>query len=96
MAEQPVGRGRLALAWLGIAASSLYLVNPGAGVFELLPDNLPGIGNLDEASATLLLVACARLVLRARKARLAAASGERIQPSASDPAVGRAEPPQRS
>ena len=30
----------------------LYLLNPGAGIFELLPDNLPLIGNLDEAAAT--------------------------------------------
>ena len=29
--------------------SAVYLLNPGFGVFELLPDNLPGVGNLDEA-----------------------------------------------
>jgi hypothetical protein len=34
----------------------LYLVNPTAGIIELLPDNLPLIGNLDEATATLLLL----------------------------------------
>ena len=28
-----------------------YLFNPTAGVLELLPDNLPIIGNLDEAGA---------------------------------------------
>ena len=33
----------------------LYLVNPTAGFFELLPDNLPLLGNLDEAGAVLLL-----------------------------------------
>lgn len=29
----------------------LYLINPTAGVFELIPDNLPFIGNLDEIGA---------------------------------------------
>jgi len=28
-----------------------YIINPGAGVFELLPDNLPIVGNLDEGAA---------------------------------------------
>lgn len=28
-----------------------YVLNPGLGVFELLPDNLPIIGNLDEGAA---------------------------------------------
>ena len=36
----------------------VYLVNPGAGVIEILPDNLPFIGNLDEAAATALLLGC--------------------------------------
>lgn len=40
--------------------SILYLLNPGAGVFELIPDNIPGLGNLDEATAVLLLVSCLR------------------------------------
>lgn len=40
--------------------STIYLLNPGAGVFEIIPDNIPGIGNLDEATALLLLIACFR------------------------------------
>ncbi len=44
---------------LGCAAT-FYLINPGAGIFELLPDNLPFIGNLDEVGATALLFACLR------------------------------------
>ena len=40
--------------------ASFYLVNPGAGIFELIPDNLPLVGNLDEAGATALLLACLR------------------------------------
>lgn len=36
--------------------SVAYLLNPTAGVFELIPDNLPVIGNLDEVGAVLLLL----------------------------------------
>jgi uncharacterized membrane protein YkvA (DUF1232 family) len=40
--------------------SALYLVNPGFGVFEFIPDNIPFLGNLDEGvAATLLLSALA-------------------------------------
>jgi hypothetical protein len=44
---------------IGVLAA-IYLLNPGAGVFELIPDNVPIIGNLDEAGATALLLACLR------------------------------------
>jgi len=44
---------------LGLLAA-LYIVNPGAGVFELIPDNLPLVGNLDEAAAVALLLMCLR------------------------------------
>lgn len=40
------------------AISGLYLINPGAGIFELLPDNLPILGNLDEAATTLVFLNC--------------------------------------
>ncbi|VAW86042.1 hypothetical protein MNBD_GAMMA18-563 [hydrothermal vent metagenome] len=40
--------------------SVLYLLNPTAGVLELIPDNIPGIGNLDEATAVFLLISCFR------------------------------------
>ncbi len=38
--------------------SVIYLFNPGSGIFELIPDNLPFIGNLDDAAALALLVMC--------------------------------------
>ena len=41
-----------ALAVFGL----IYVLNPTMGVFELLPDNLPIIGNLDEGLAYLLLM----------------------------------------
>ena len=36
--------------------SLLYLLNIGVGVIELIPDNIPIVGNLDEAAATILLI----------------------------------------
>ena len=42
---------------LGIL-SAMYLLNIGAGVIELIPDNIPIIGNLDEAAAAFLLLNC--------------------------------------
>jgi len=47
----------LAVLILGIL-SVIYILNPGAGIFELIPDNLPFIGNLDEAAAVALLLMC--------------------------------------
>lgn len=44
---------------LGII-SLLYLLNIGVGVIELIPDNLPLVGNLDEGGATVLLLLCLR------------------------------------
>ncbi len=38
----------------------LYLLNIGAGVIELIPDNIPLVGNLDEAGAVTLLLMCLR------------------------------------
>lgn len=46
----------LVIAAIGLL-SAVYLVNPTAGVFEFIPDNLPFVGNLDEATATTLLLA---------------------------------------
>lgn len=36
----------------------VYLANPTAGFFEIIPDNLPLVGNIDETSVTLLLLYC--------------------------------------
>ncbi|MBI1307015.1 MAG: DUF1232 domain-containing protein [Bacteroidetes bacterium] len=43
--------------WVGFLAvlSLIYLINPTAGIFELLPDNLPFVGNLDEGLAAFIL-----------------------------------------
>ena len=33
----------------------VYILNPTAGILELLPDNLPFLGNLDEGVAFMLI-----------------------------------------
>ena len=40
--------------------SLLYLANPTAGIFELIPDNFPIVGNLDEAAACAIILAAFR------------------------------------
>jgi uncharacterized membrane protein YkvA (DUF1232 family) len=46
------------LAIIIIIISILYLINPTAGVIELIPDNIPFIGNIDEAAITAILIKC--------------------------------------
>jgi len=50
---------KIAIYFLGLVAL-VYLLNPTAGFFELIPDNIPIIGNLDEAAAVTLLLMCLR------------------------------------
>ena len=40
---------------LGIFAVT-YLIFPTLGVFELIPDAIPIIGNMDEAAATVIII----------------------------------------
>ena len=47
----------LAVWALGVFAA-VFLINPGAGIFLEIPDNIPLIGNLDEAAATAILISC--------------------------------------
>ena len=35
--------------------SVFYLLNPTAGIFEFIPDNIPFIGNIDEGLASFIL-----------------------------------------
>ena len=46
-------------ALLGAILSFVYLLNPTFGI-DLLPDNLFLVGNIDEATATGILLACLR------------------------------------
>jgi uncharacterized membrane protein YkvA (DUF1232 family) len=65
---RPRSAWRTGGAILGAALATAYILNPTMGVFELLPDVIPGIGNLDEAAATALLIACVRFLRRPRTA----------------------------
>ena len=56
--EQPIWAK--AVAWLTIVAGGVYLINPTAGIFEALPDNLPVVGNLDEAAVVFIMLAAMR------------------------------------
>ncbi len=47
------------LAWAALILGAVYVLNPTFGV-DLLPDNLPILGNLDEAAALLLVVGSLR------------------------------------
>jgi uncharacterized membrane protein YkvA (DUF1232 family) len=38
----------------------IYILNPTAGIIELIPDNIPIIGNLDEAAAVVLVLGALR------------------------------------
>jgi uncharacterized membrane protein YkvA (DUF1232 family) len=49
----------LLVACIGLL-SLAYLVYPSGGLFELIPDFIPVVGSLDEASATALLLASMR------------------------------------
>lgn len=34
----------------------VYILNPTAGFFEFIPDNIPGVGNLDEGMAAYIII----------------------------------------
>lgn len=48
---------KITVVCIGLLAT-LYILNPTAGVFEIIPDNLPLVGNLDEAAAVALILMC--------------------------------------
>lgn len=53
----PKGRSVAVIKGLiAIIIGGIYIINPTAGLVELIPDVLPFIGNLDEAGATALLL----------------------------------------
>jgi hypothetical protein len=53
-ARRPVGSVLLLIVCV------LYLLNPGSGIIDIIPDNLPIVGNLDEAGVAYLLVVAIR------------------------------------
>ncbi len=58
--EAPQKKGvvnSLLIGGIGVFCA-FYLFNPGWGWIELINDNLPIVGNLDEAAAAALLISC--------------------------------------
>lgn len=49
----------LAVAVMGLIGL-VYILNPTAGILELIPDAIPFIGNLDEAAAITLILGSLR------------------------------------
>ena len=49
---------KICAASVGALLSIAYLANLGAGVVEVIPDNVPIVGNLDEIIASLILFSC--------------------------------------
>jgi len=58
MKPAPKPKKHTVLPKLGIFISIIYLLNPTLGLVELLPDAILGLGNLDEAFFTGLLIKC--------------------------------------
>lgn len=46
-----------------------YLLNPTAGILELIPDNLPLVGNLDEGAAAFLVWNAIQKIRSIRKSK---------------------------
>ncbi len=53
------------------ALSIVYLLNPTGGIIELIPDNIPFLGNLDETTVAFLLVWSGANVVRWGRVRRA-------------------------
>lgn len=59
------------LVYLISAFGLVYLLNPTLGVFELIPDNLPLVGNVDEGVAAMLMLSGVVEALEGRRQRRA-------------------------
>jgi hypothetical protein len=55
----PTNMKSFLVALVGIF-SFIYLLNPTFGVLEFLPDNIPLVGNVDDATATMALLGALR------------------------------------
>jgi hypothetical protein len=58
---EPVGpsKGSRTIAWIVLGLGAIYLLNPLFGV-DIIPDNLPGVGNLDETAVVLIVLGALR------------------------------------
>lgn len=70
------------LVYIMAAIGVVYLLNPTAGVFELIPDILPGIGNLDESIAVMLVIAGIVEATEGKKYRVEMKNAAKTEPPA--------------
>ncbi len=54
--EDPPSALQKTLIGVITVVAGLYLINPTAGILELIPDVIPVVGNLDEATAVALII----------------------------------------
>ena len=47
----------------------VYIINPTAGIFELIPDNIPIVGNLDEFAASYLVIKAIKILFSKKNAQ---------------------------
>ena len=69
--------------WLVYTLSILggvYILNPTLGIFELIPDILPIVGNIDESLAVMLVLAGIVEAVEGKKAARAKKQTQAIQP----------------
>ena len=70
------------LVYLFASLGVIYMLNPTAGIFEFIPDNIPLIGNIDEGVAFMLILAGLVEIFEGSKLRKAKKQAET---KASDP-----------
>jgi hypothetical protein len=58
--EGPRSKFKIFLSLLGLLISTLYLLNFSLGIFEIIPDYIPFVGNLDEAFFSGIFLGCLR------------------------------------
>jgi uncharacterized membrane protein YkvA (DUF1232 family) len=74
------------LVYMLAAIGVIYILNPTFGAFELIPDNLPIIGNMDEGIATMLILAGLVEAIEGRKLRKERKNQAAVSPDPNPPA----------
>lgn len=48
----------IVISLIGLLLAGIYLANPGFGLVDFIPDNIPGVGNIDEFVASAIFLTC--------------------------------------
>ena len=64
--EEP---GKKPTVWIFLSTiiGFIYLLNPTFGILELIPDNMPIVGNLDEGAAAILVWQGIKGIIQSKK-----------------------------